>query len=515
MRSILIIQTIILFTLGSCSKERIPFLPQFSEIDYLIKNGTVVDGTGRPSYLADIVVVGDRIVYIGEEDFSYDDSKVRIKNNIDAKGKIVSPGFIDLHSHGDPLKYPHMQNFLAMGVTTMTLGMDGSSPEINPLSLWMEEIDKQGIGPNLAMLIGHGSLRNLSGIGVKKNPTKEELEKMLSILNESLKYTFGLSTGLEYSPGLNAESHELRSLAKVVGENNRLIMSHMRNEDDDHIEDSIAELLEQGEYARVHISHLKSVYGKGIDRAEEILNILNSARDSGIDVTAEIYPYNASYTGIGIVFPIWSKTQEEFNKVKLSKREELESYLVNRINQRNGPESTLFGTAPYTGKTLADLSHEKEMNFEDILIDEIGPNGASGAYFVMNEELQDRLLLDPNIGICSDGSISGYHPRGHGTFAKIIEKYVVNEGMLSLEEAIRKMTSFAAKVLGIDDRGILREGMKADIIIFNPNKVRARASYTDPFLLAEGFDVVMVNGKKAWDNQKHLDQLWGQVLKPN
>ena len=338
---------------------------------------------------------------------------------------------------------------------------------------------------------------------------------MLSILNESLKYTFGLSTGLEYSPGLNAESHELRSLAKVVGENNRLIMSHMRNEDDDHIEDSIAELLEQGEYARVHISHLKSVYGKGIDRAEEILNILNSARDSGIDVTAEIYPYNASYTGIGIVFPIWSKTQEEFNKVKLSKREELESYLVHRINQRNGPESTLFGTAPYTGKTLADLSHEKEMNFEDILIDEIGPNGASGAYFVMNEELQDRLLLDPNIGICSDGSISGYHPRGHGTFAKIIEKYVVNEGMLSLEEAIRKMTSFAAKVLGIDDRGILREGMKADIIIFNPDKVRARASYTDPFLLAEGFDIVMVNGRKAWDNQKHSDQLWGKVLKPN
>ena len=201
--------------------------------------------------------------------------------------------------------------------------------------------------------------------------------------------------------------------------------------------------------------------------------------------------------------------------MKLSKRKELESYLVNRINQRNGPESTLLGTAPYTGKTLADLSHEKEMNFEDILIDEIGPNGASGAYFVMNEELQDRLLLDPNIGICSDGSISGYHPRGHGTFAKIIEKYVVNEGMLSLEEAIRKMTSFAAKVLGIDDRGILREGMKADIIIFNPNKVRARASYTDPFLLAEGFDIVMVNGRKAWDNQKHSDQLWGKVLKPN
>ena len=515
MRSILVIQMIILFTLGACSKERVPFLPQFLEIDYLIKNGTIVDGTGRASYLADIVVVGDQIVFIGEEDFSYDDSKVRIKNNIDAKGKIVSPGFIDLHSHGDPLKYPYMQNFLAMGVTTMTLGMDGSSPEINPLSLWMEEIDKQGIGPNLAMLIGHGSLRNLSGIGVKKNPTKEELEKMLSMLDESLKYTFGLSTGLEYSPGLNAESHELRSLAKVIGKNNRLIMSHMRNEDDDHLEDSIAELLEQGEHARVHISHLKSVYGKGVDRAEEILNILNSARDSGIDVTAEIYPYNASYTGIGIVFPIWSKTQEEFNKVKLSKRKELESYLVNRINQRNGPESTLLGTAPYTGKTLADLSHEKEMNFEDILIDEIGPNGASGAYFVMNEDLQNRLLLDPNIGICSDGSISGYHPRGHGTFAKIIEKYVVNEGMLSLEEAIRKMTSFAAKVIGIDDRGILREGMKADIIIFNPNKVRARASYTNPFLLAEGFDIVMVNGKKAWDNQKHSDQLWGQVLKPN
>ena len=340
------------------------------------------------------------------------------------------------------------------------------------------------------------------------------MERMLSMLDEALDYTFGLSSGLEYNPGLNASTDELRAMAKVVGQNDRMIMSHMRNEDDEQLEASIAELLEQGEDARVHVAHLKSVYGKGVDRADEILGILADARDSGIEITAEIYPYTASYTGIDIVFPVWAKTVEQFEIAKVERREELAAFLRDRVNRRNGPEATLLGTDPWTGKTLADLAHEMEMPFEDVLIDVIGSHGASGAYFVMNDQLQARLLQDPYVGVCSDGSPTGFHPRGHGTFAKIIETYVMKDGLLTLPDAVRKMTSFAAGVLGISDRGTVQVNMIADLIVFDPEKVHETATFPNPLQLADGFDVVIVNGKVARQNGQMDSVLHGKVLKP-
>ena len=231
-------------------------------------------------------------------------------------------------------------------------------------------------------------------------------------------------------------------------------------------------------------------------------------------MTAEIYPYSASYTGIGIVFPVWAKTIEQFEVAKLERREELEEFLRNRVNRRNGPEATLLGTDPYTGKTLADVAHELETPFEDVLIDVIGPQGVSGAYFVMNDELQGQLLTDPFVGVCSDGSPTGFHPRGHGTFAKIIERYVVRDQVLTLPEAVRKMTSFAAAVLGIADRGVIREGMVADLLVFDPSRVHASATYPQPLQMAVGFDIVIVNGKVAREDGKRSDGLFGAVLKP-
>jgi N-acyl-D-aspartate/D-glutamate deacylase len=244
------------------------------------------------------------------------------------------------------------------------------------------------------------------------------------------------------------------------------------------------------------------------------MKILSEARESGIEITADMYPYNASYTGIDIVFPVWAKTVEQFEVAKVERHEELREYLRNRVNRRNGPESTLLGTDPYTGKTLAELSHELEMPFEDVLIDVIGPDGVSGAYFVMNEELQSRFITDAHIGICSDGSPTGFHPRGHGTFAKIIQKYVVQDRLLTLSAAVEKMTSFAASVLGITDRGIIREGMVADLIVFDPSRVRANATYPNPLQLAGGFDVVIVNGKVARENGRRTDKMFGAVLRP-
>jgi N-acyl-D-aspartate/D-glutamate deacylase len=503
----------VLLGVVACQPPAEPFLADYDTIDLVIENGRVLDGLGNDAIDADVVIVDDRIVFVGDTRFTEDDI-ARVARRIDAEGRIVAPGFIDLHSHGDPLETPGMENFLAMGATTITLGQDGSSPDVQPLSGWLEQVAAGGIGTNLAMFVGHGTLRSQSGIGMTATPEPEDMARMLDLLDESLDYTFGLSTGLEYNPGLNAATDELRALARVVGDHDRIIMSHMRNEDDDQLEASIAELLEQGEDARVHISHLKSVYGSGAERAEEILGILDEARAQGIDITAEIYPYSASYTGIGIVFPVWAKTQGQFDVAKVERRDELAEYLRNRVNQRNGPEATLLGTDPWTGRTLADIAHEMEMPFEDVLIDVIGPQGASGAYFVMNDELQARLLQDDNVGVCSDGSPTGFHPRGHGTFAKIIETYVNEQGVLTLPQAVRKMTSFAAGVLGIDDRGTIEAGNFADIIIFDPANVRATASYPDPLRLADGFDVVIVNGRIARE-QGVVGDLQGRVLTPN
>ena len=506
---------ILLFFVVSCVKPSISFLPEFSQIDLLIENGLIIDGNGKEAFPSDIVVVKDRIVFIGKTKFTNADYKDRIIKKIDADNRFITPGFIDLHSHGNPLETPSMENFMAMGVTTITLGQDGSSPAVQDLSKWMNQVSEKGIGVNLAMFMGHGTLRNLSGIGRSNLISDSKMNGMLDTLNETLKYTFGLSTGLEYNPGLNASLEELIELAKIVGKNNRMIMSHLRNEDDDQIENSIAELLEQGRYSKVHIAHLKSVYGKGRERAEEIIDILKKARTVGIDITADMYPYNASYTGIGIIFPTWAKTIDEFNVAKIERRNELEEYLINRVNLRNGPEAVLLGTDPYTGMTLAQLSHEREIPFEDILIDLIGPEGASGAYFVMNNELQTRFFIDPNIGISSDGSPTGFHPRGHGTFAKVIEEYVVNKGLLSLEAAVYKMTSFAASILGITERGQLKAGMIADLLIFDASKVRAIANYTDPFEYAYGFDVVIINGNIARENGELVEGFFGRVLQPN
>jgi len=498
----------------SCGQQPAIFLPEYPTIDLVIINGKVLDGLGNAEVPADIVIVDDEIVFIGKTTFDEHDTKTRIKTLIDAKNRVVTPGFIDLHTHGSPLKTPKFENFLAMGITTISLGQDGDSPEFIKLQDWLSQVESKGISLNLAMFVGHGTLRRLSGINRTVVPTDKNLHRMLSILDNTLKYTFGLSTGLEYNPGLNAQPDEMKALAQVVGKNNRLIMSHVRNEDDDKLKASLQELFVQGQYARVHVSHIKSVYGKGSKRAEEILALLDDARKSGIEVSADIYPYNASYAGISLLFPIWAKTTEQFNIALVERRAELETFLRNKIQKRNGPEATLLGTAPYTGKTLAQLSQEMKIPYEQVLI-KIGPKGAAGAYFIMDDALQSRLIIDPTISISSDGRLEGFHPRGHGAFAKIIDEYVNKRGVLSLPEAIRKMTSQSAKILGLTDRGVLQVGKKADILIFDPAKIKATASYPKPHQLAEGFDVVIVNGKVARYDNLMTDKLWGRVLKPN
>jgi N-acyl-D-amino-acid deacylase len=291
---------------------------------------------------------------------------------------------------------------------------------------------------------------------------------------------------------------ELVAIAEPVASAGGMVMSHIRNEDDDQIEESLRELISQGEGSgcAVHVSHIKVVYGRGAGRAEEILELMQKARERGVTVTADLYPYNASYTGIGIVFPDWSLAPNDYATVVAERRIELADYLRRRVNARNGPEATLLATAPWRGKTLAQAAREAGKPFEDLLIDDIGPGGASGAYFVMDPELQARLLKDPHVMVSTDGSPTMFHPRGYGAFARIIREFVIERRLLSIEEAVHKMSGLTASAMDLDmqHRGILAPGCAADILIFSPDNVRDRATYEEPHKLAAGMDWVIVNG---------------------
>ena len=481
-----------------------------TEYDLLIHHGTLIDGSGQPGYAADVLIGLDTIAFVG----TVDTSLIKVDRIIDATGKVVTPGFIDMHSHGDPLTTPDFRNFLAMGVTTISLGKDGSSPDYRNLGDWMQRVADTVPSVNIAMFVGHGTLRMLSGIEYSPHPSEQQLQEMGRLLSENLSAgCFGMTTGLEYTPGTYASDEELEYLATIVGERGKLITSHVRNEDDDAVEESIRELLRQGKHCAVHVSHLKVVYGRGESRAEEILQLLDSARQKGVVVSADVYPYTASYTGIGILFPEWAKPPHDYVQVVATRRDELATFLRNKVNQRNGPEATLLGTPPYAGKTLAQLATAQDKPFEEILIDKIKPGGASGAYFVMNDSLQARFLRDSTVMISSDGSPTARHPRGHGTFAKIIETFVVQEPQLSLSEAIRKMTTLPARTMGITDRGRVAAGMKADVLVFDPEQVRAIATYEAPLQLAQGFDVVIVNGEVAKEEKVFSENRYGRVLK--
>ncbi|WP_206018002.1 N-acyl-D-amino-acid deacylase family protein [Rhodohalobacter barkolensis] len=471
----------------------------------VITNATIIDGTGSDRFTGDLLIQDGVIKEIG----TVDRDRFPNASIIDAEGRVVAPGFIDLHSHGDPLETPDFENFLSMGVTSISLGQDGRSAAVEDVDSWMRSVDEVGTGPNILHFKGHGTLRQLTDSPQEPDLPEEKLDEMMSLMRSSMEAgSFGMSTGLEYQFGRYTTMDELTALGEIVAEFDGVVMSHVRNEDDDQVEESIRELIEQGEKsgAKVHVSHIKIVYGNDPSRADDVLQVMNEARERGVEVTADVYPYAASFTGIGIVFPDWA-TEGDYDQIVADRREELAEYLRNRVNMRNGPEATLFGTAPWAGMTLADVAEELDKPFEDVLIDDIGPRGASAAYFVMNENVMQRFLQDPFVMVSSDGSPTMRHPRGYGSFAKIIRKYVVEEELLTLEEAVFKMNGQSAELLGLSDsekveipRGMIKEGFAADLVIFDPEQVRDTADFENPHQLAEGFEWVLVNGVAVIEN---------------
>ncbi|CAN5334444.1 D-aminoacylase [soil metagenome] len=485
------------------------YCQQVENYDLVILNGKILDGTGADAYYAALGINDDNIVRIERDTIV----KLSGKKVVNAKGFTITPGFIDTHAHGDPLETPDFKNFIAMGVTTISLGQDGFSPGLDNLSQWAHNVNGATPAVNIVMFAGHNSLRHQAGINFDSIPREEDMRKMELLLKDAMAAgAFGMTTGLEYSPGEFSKQKELQNLAKIIGDHNGIIMSHMRNEDDDDVENSIKELLLQGEFCPVHISHIKVVYGKGETRAKEILNIIDEARRSGIMVTADFYPYTASYTGIAILFPDWAKQPHSFDEVVKTRRPELADFLRKKVKQRNGPEATLIGTGSFKSKTLAGVALALNKPFEDVLIDDIGPYGAGAAHFIMDEVLQRTFLTHAFINVCSDGSPAMRHPRGYGSFPKIIETYVLQENLLSLEEAVYKMTGLPAATLQLKNRGRIAENYKADILIFKPEELREYATYEDPHLLAGGMHYVIVNGKIAKDASNFTATRNGKVL---
>ncbi|REL38960.1 N-acyl-D-amino acid deacylase [Rhodohalobacter sp. SW132] len=489
------------------------------EYDLLIKNGSIIDGSGSEAFSGHVLVKDGIIEKVGD----FDPGDFTAKQTIDANGRTVSPGFVDVHSRGVPQETPRFDNFLSQGVTTITLGLIGRSLGGEDVAGWMEEVDDISTGPGVIHLTGHSTLRNLTDSPRNSEPNDEYLSRMKEILSESMRAgSFGLSYGLEFEPGSYAGMPELVALANTAAENGGMIMGHVRSEDDDRIESSVTEILniarESG--APLNISHLKIVYADDPQRAEDVLDLMNEARDEGLTITADLYPYVASFTTIGIIFPEWARPPNEFSEVVENRRDELAEYLRNRVNLRNGPEATLFGTEPWIGQTLADVAEELNKPFEDVLIDDIGPEGASAAYFVMNEEVMKRFLTDPYVMVSSDGGPEMRHPRGYGSFARIIRQYVNEENLMPLEEAIYKMSGLPAETLGLTDssktdirRGLIREGFAADLLIFDPANVWDNATFEDPHQYAEGFEWVFVNGTAVIDEGVRNDQLPSGIIR--
>lgn len=481
--------------------------------DIFISGGTIVDGSGAKPFKGDLLIKGDKISYVGKVDAQ----KIKTMEKVNARGKTITPGFIDAHAHGAPLQANNdkLRSFLRQGVTTVMLGQDGDNPGYgHKLSFkkWIDTVNASSTGPNIGTLVGHGDIRKLSGGGEKDRISDQDQKRMEELLKEAMSAgAYGLSTGLEYVPSRYADTTELNGLAKVVGAHDGLICSHIRNEDDDRIEESIAELLAQGKHTRVHVSHIKVVYGKTRAQGDSVLKQLRNARSNGIKVTADVYPYLASFGDMSYLYPEWAKRKSEFNNAVKNRREEFEEFLRKKITRRNGPDAILISSGKYAGKTLAEIASITKRRPEELIID-FGHNGPATAHFIMSKATQDVFITAPDVSISSDGSPTMRHPRSFGSFPKVIEEYVVKDKVLPLELAIHKMTGQTAQTFGLKSRGLLKKGYGADVLVMDLKNIKANTTWTNIYAEPKGFDYVIVNGHVTDTSARSPKPTYGRVL---
>lgn len=539
--------------------------------DIVMRNGSVVDGSGSPARRADVAIKDGKIAKIGDLESEPSDRK------IDASKKIVSPGFIDMHAHSDftLLANPLSDSKIHQGITTEVVGNCGMSmapydrrrlEEVkqylgaflfgqryawnwSTLEEFFQALEARKIGINVVHLIGHGTVR-VSVMGFEpRAPTDTELRAMKALVAQGMSDGgAGLSSGLIYPPGSFADISELVELGKVVAQFHGIYASHIRSESDKLL-DSIGEAIAVGEQAHIpaHISHLKAVGKSNWGLSRQALDLIDDARRRGLDVTGDQYPYPAGSSVLRQALPPWTLEggtdalvkRLRDNSVRGKIRHDIETNSLSvTLDAGVGWENVIHSCGfenmvlSYTehvpekhleGKSLAQMAKETRRDPYDITFDLIAndPNAIMVDFYAHDEDLE-RIIRYPQVLICTDmwtvapqGPVTGGtpHPRAYGSFPRVLSKYVREKGTLSLEEAIHRMTGKTAKRIGLVDRGIIREGAYADVTIFDPETIRDNATFESPAQYPDGISHVIVNGKIAVENGKHTGVAAGKILR--
>jgi N-acyl-D-amino-acid deacylase len=505
---------------------------QQQEFDVLIRGGTVIDGTGAPRFRADVALKGDRIALVSRQPID----ATRAARVIDATDEIVAPGFIDMHAHLDPLpQLPGAESAVRQGVTLALGGPDGGSPL--PLAPYMAARDSQTIGINVGYLVGHNTVRRRVMDMAKRPPTPAEMRRMKTLIAEAMGHgAFGISTGLRYLPGNFATIEEVIELSRVVADSGGIYTSHLREEGLGLLE-GVAEAITIGRDAKIPVvlTHHKAVGQKMWGQSVRTLAMLDSARRLGIDVMADLYPYTATSTGIGVLIPTWAFDGGDSAFTRRltvpALRDSIERGIIfNLLNDRGGGDiarvqfSNVSWQPDLNGKTLADWAKQRGLaptpaTGADLVIEAQQKGGASMIYHVLDEQDVQRIMKHPQVMIGSDGRLarmgdaSSPHPRAYGTFPRVLGHYSRDLGLFPLETAVYKMSGQPAKRLGISDRGTLQAGNFADVVIFYPPAIADRSTFQRPHQYPVGIEYVFVNGKAAVDNGTFTDARSGRVLK--
>ena len=504
---------------------------QQPEFDVLIANGIVIDGTGAARFRADVALKGDRIALISRAPIP----AARATRTIDARGKIVAPGFIDVHAHIEPLpQMPGAESAVRQGVTTALTASDGSAPF--PLAPYLTEREKQGIGINAAYMVGHNTVRQLVLGMANRAPTADELARMKALVAEGMRDgAFGISTGLRYLPGNFARTDEVIALSRVAADSGGFYASHLREEGLGLL-DGVAEAITIGAEARIPITltHHKAVGAAMRGASVRTLAMVDSARKAGIDVMVDVYPYTATSTGIAVLIPTWAFDGGDSAFARRLAdpvlRDSIKRGIIfNLLNDRGGGDlaKVQFSRARWQpgldGRTLADWARERGLdpapaNGAELVIEAEQKGGASMIYHVLDESDVQRILVHPQAMIGSDGRLSrpgegSPHPRAYGTFPRVLGRYARDLDLLTLEVAIHKMTGMSAARLRLRDRGVLRAGSFADVVVFDPNTIADKSTFEQPHQYPVGIDYVFVNGVPALDAGTFADTRAGRILR--
>ena len=501
---------------------------QEAPFDLVIINARIVDGTGGPARTGDIGIRAGRIERIGAL------GAARAAERLDATGLVAAPGFIDVHTHADDLAaHPLAENFVRMGVTTIVAGNCGSSALAVGEAL--ERIRETGVSLNYATLVGHNTVRSAVMGAAERDPSPAELDRMRALVFKAMADgAVGFSTGLQYVPGVYAKPNEIIELARVAANEGGLYATHMRNEGTA-LEAAVAESINVARTLDMplQISHLKVDSPSRWGASAAALKLIDDARAAGVRVEADQYAYTAGSSSLSIRFPAWAlegggaSVRERLNdpptwaKIK----QDLRGLLAERgftdlswaavASYRADPSLNGLAMNEVARKLLGDVSADAQLEAARLLM--LG-GGASMVYHFMGDEDIVRIIKHPMVGVASDAGVlepgSGVpHPRGYGNNARVLGEYVRERQVISLEEAVRKMTSLPAAQFGFSGRGVIREGAAADLVVFDPATVKDVATYGSPHAFPEGIPHVIVNGIFVVRDGKHAGARPGQVLR--